>query len=396
MRILLVAPWDEESGGVASVVGNLARYLQSCRHEVIFLFPAAGLFLRSKVTAWGFPGFELRMQPPFGARHSVISLMAFLFLFPIILFQLIRFIRKYHIQIVNIHYPAEAFFYFAVLRRILDIKLVISVHGADIFPDGKAKDKYSRTMLYLLSSSDLVVGNSLAFRKDFITIFPNLQGKTIFIHNGVDLYELTELKAEDTRTSDHGQYLLCIAAHNPKKAIDVLIRAFASIEAIAPICKLLLAGDGPLRKQLEELALTLRADKRIEFLGWQTRTEIVKILRGCTAFVLPSRSEPFGIAVIEALACSKPVIATKVGGIPEIIENGKNGILVEPDDTHALAEALTVVLTNPALQKTLAANGYVTVDKFFRCEHTGAAYEAVFADILAMPAGSEASEQVPG
>jgi glycosyltransferase involved in cell wall biosynthesis len=165
---------------------------------------------------------------------------------------------------------------------------------------------------------------------------------------------------------------------------------------VAPMCKLLLAGDGPLRKQLEELALTLRGDKRIEFLGWQARHQIVKLLRGCTAFVLPSRSEPFGIAVIEALACTKPVIATRVGGIPEIIENGENGVLVEPDDANALAEALTDVLTDPALQKTLAANGYVTVDKLFRCEHTGASYEAVFTDVLAAPVGSESSERVSG
>ena len=118
--------------------------------------------------------------------------------------------------------------------------------------------------------------------------------------------------------------------------------------------KVLLVGDGPLRAQLEELVRSLGIEERIKFLGWQERPEIVKLLHGSEAIVLPSRSEPFGIAIIEGLACKKPVVATTVGGIPEIIENGENGILVEPDNPAVLAEALITVLRDPALQSALS------------------------------------------
>jgi len=123
------------------------------------------------------------------------------------------------------------------------------------------------------------------------------------------------------------------------------------------------------------------ADK-VEFLGRQGRIKVVELLQGCQVFVLPSRSEPFGIVLIEAMACRKPIVATKVGGIPEIIENGRNGILVEPDDDKALADALLTVLKDANLQRQVAENGHATVLERFRSEHTGFAYEALFADLL--------------
>jgi len=99
-------------------------------------------------------------------------------------------------------------------------------------------------------------------------------------------------------------------------------------------------------------------------------------------FVLPSRSEPFGIAIIEAMACEKPVISTKVGGIPEIIEHGRNGILIEPDDPKALTEALIMLIKDPELRFRLARNGYATVHKQFSSRNTGSTYEGVFEGLL--------------
>jgi glycosyltransferase involved in cell wall biosynthesis len=170
--------------------------------------------------------------------------------------------------------------------------------------------------------------------------------------------------------------------HNDKKGLDVLIRAFAAIANVHPNLDLFLVGNGPLRNKLEGLARSLALGTRIQFLGEQGRAEVAKLLHGCEVFVLPSRSEPFGIAILEALACGKPVVATTAGGIPEIIENRKNGLLVEPDDPNALAEALMTVIKDPALRLAIASNGYATVRKRFPSENTGSAYEAIFADLL--------------
>jgi len=170
--------------------------------------------------------------------------------------------------------------------------------------------------------------------------------------------------------------------HNKKKGLDVLLRAFALLRhgAAGPL-RLVLVGDGPLRGDLEALALSLGLSDHVDFLGRKGRRDVARLLQNCEVFVLPSRSEPFGIVLIEAMACRKPVVSTKVGGIPEIIETGKNGILVEPDDPSALAEALATVLRDHDLRESLASNGFSTVHEQFSVDNTGAAYTELFADI---------------
>jgi glycosyltransferase involved in cell wall biosynthesis len=381
MRILLVLPSDEEFGGVTSVAGNLARYLQSRGHEVIFLHPANGILLKRKTTKWGFRGFELRLQPPFGERHPIISILAFPILFPLAMYQLMRLIRRHRIQIINIHYPGDGFFYFGLCRRILPIVLITSVHGADFFPNGSPKTRYSQVIRFLLRSSDRIVAPSRSYQEDFLTIFPDLKDNTTFIHNGVNLAELNDSSRNGTRNGQD-PYVLCIAQHIEKKGLDVLLHALRRLQCMNLSLKLVLVGDGPLRQQLQMLAASLGIKDKVEFLGQRGRADVVELLRGCEVFVLPSRSEPFGIAIIEALACGKPVVATSVGGIPEIIENRKNGILVEPNNPNALAEGLLTVLKSQALQRVITSNGYLTVQERFRCENTGSSYEAIFGDLL--------------
>ena len=390
MRILLVTSGDETIGGVAYMVGNLARQLKGHGHAITFLHLGNTLFPTSKTTRWGFPGFELNLQMPFGDRHPIVSLPLFLLRFPIGLYQLIRLIQKYRIQIVNIHYPAECFLYFAICRRLLPIRLITSVHGADLFPGGIPRAAYPKAMKWLLDSSDRIVTPSNAYREDVARVFPQLRGKIVFIHNGVDLAELANRSCNSVNIQ-RPPYILCVAMHNEKKGIDVLLRAFALIHDKEPSLKLVLAGDGPLHGQLKHLASALGIANKVEFLGRQGRTQVANLLHGCEVFVLPSRSEPFGIVLVEAMACKKPIVATTAGGIPEIIENQKNGILVEPDDEKGLAEALITVLKDENLRINIAVKGYSTVRERFRIDDTGIAYEDLFVDLIADQAKKKAA-----
>lgn len=381
VRILLVTSADETIGGVPYVIGNLARHLNRQGHEVIFLYSGTTLCPRKRKTKWGFNGFDLNLQMPFGDRHPIISLPLFLLRFPVGLFQLIRLMQKYRIQIVNIHYPTECFFYFSVCRQILPIKLITSVHGADLFPGGRSLTVYPKAMIRLLDLADRVVTPSRAYAEDVSRVFPQLRDKLVSIHNGVDIAELTGCSSNSA--SIPLPYILCVAMHNEKKGIDVLLRAFKLIHDKKPSLKLVLAGDGPLHEQLKQLAYDLGVSDKVVFLGILGRRDVADLLRGCELFVLPSRSEPFGIVLIEAMASKKPVVATTAGGIPEIINDGMNGILVTPDDHRALAEALLTVLQDVNLQNRLAENGHATLRHRFRIEHTCSAYESLFYNLLA-------------
>lgn len=380
MNCLIVVPWDQEFGGVASVVRNLAVYLRGGNHEAYYLHPGERNIVSSGTTKLGFTGFKLRLRVPIVKGHLIRSLIAFLLYFPSTLIQILYVLLTRRIDIINVHYPIDEFFYFAICRKLLGIKLVTSIHGADFFPDGKPQERFSFSMKFLLSSSDCIVAPSKALLFDFMKLFPNLKNKGHFIHNGINIDEMRS-PLQKHESGDEKKYLLCIAAHNEKKAIDVLLHAFSQLKARDSSIQLFLVGDGPLRHKHEELAKVLGVQNWVSFLGGRGRPDVVKLLHGCELFVLPSRSEPFGIVIAEAMACRKPIIATKVGGIPEIIENGISGILVEPDDPISLLSAICSILEDEAIKNQLASNGYARVCANFLCEHTGAKYETLFYEL---------------
>jgi len=382
MNTLLVVPWDEKRGGVVSVVDNLTRYFKDNGHEVLFFHPARTLLLKNRVTKLGYSGAHLRLNMPFGpGLYGVLRTLAFPFLFTSSIVQLAYFLRSRHINIINLHYPRDNFVYFAICSRLLSIRLVTSVHGQDAFYKEKPKDKYSRAFRFVIHSSDLVILPSDIYRRKLLEAFPGIQNRTIFIHNGINpaLFR----PAEDDRSgNERNRYILCIAELQEYKAIDVLLHAAKPLLVSDRSLTLVLAGDGPLREKLEGLASTLGIRDQTRFLGLQGASEIVNLLHGCEIMVLPSRMEPFGIVLIEAMACRKPVVATAVGGIPEIVEHEISGILVEPENPQALTEGLRRVLADDALRKSIAENGHQRVLEHFCSGHTGAAYEKAFASLF--------------
>ena len=162
----------------------------------------------------------------------------------------------------------------------------------------------------------------------------------------------------------------------------MLLRAFATIGQTARTLRLVLVGDGPLREEHEQLTNTLGLQDRVVFLGWRGRREVVQLLRDCDLFVLPSRSEPFGIVVAEALASRKAVVASAVGGIPEIIEDGVSGVLVTPDDPAALARAVLALLDDDARRDALGRAGHKRIVERFSHEATGSRYEDLFGRVM--------------
>ncbi|MEK7762026.1 MAG: glycosyltransferase family 4 protein [Nitrospirota bacterium] len=379
MNVLIVVPWDQEFGGVASVVGNVARQLELRGHRVWFFHPGESNSLRETRTKWNFPGYELNLRNPFISEHPVKSVLGFAFYFWSTVIQLRRVLARHDINIVNVHYPIDGCVYFSILRRIMPFKLVVSVHGADLLPQGVPQDTYPVPIKILMNSADWLVAPSQSTRETVLTKFPRLQAKSSAIHNAVDMAEF------DLRGRDHpeqGQYVLCVALHQHRKAIDVLIKAFKQFNQACPEADLYLVGDGPSRSELENLVRQLGLESRVKFLGLQGRAAVRTLLREASLVVLPSRVEPFGIAILEALASRKPVVATAVGGIPEIINSGGNGILVEPERPDALAEAMRLVWNDPALSDRLAQAGYDTVVKRFQWEIAGSRYESTFLNLV--------------
>lgn len=159
--------------------------------------------------------------------------------------------------------------------------------------------------------------------------------------------DLPDFEEKEFRRMD--KVIISIAILTPVKGISYLIRAMRRIHD----AELVIIGNGPERKKLESLSLNLKLNDRVSFLGWVNHgSRFWNCLQKSTVFVLPSISEGLPRALIEAMACGLPVIATKVGGIPEVIKDGVNGFLVPPQNEEALAEAIEKVLNDVNFQKS--------------------------------------------
>lgn len=139
---------------------------------------------------------------------------------------------------------------------------------------------------------------------------------------------------------------------SPEKGVDILIRAAALMTTDAPV---LIAGDGPERSRLERLAAEI-APQRVRFLGRLTRPEVADLIAGSRATIVPSRwHENQPMSILESFAARVPVIATNLGGMPELVENGQQGLVVPPDDPDALARGMELLTSDPDLAERLGA-----------------------------------------
>ena len=170
------------------------------------------------------------------------------------------------------------------------IKLVSSVHGADFFPDGRPLSRCPPELRLLLHASDLIVAPSHGHLRDFLGMFPRLAPKAVFVHNSLAVQDFDDgVATEPLETSQ--RYLLCVAQLSAKKAVDVLIQAFANLAGDYPTLDLVLAGDGPLRESLQCLANDLGLGVRVRFMGHCPKRQVRTLLHACEVFVLASRAE---------------------------------------------------------------------------------------------------------
>lgn len=189
--------------------------------------------------------------------------------------------------------------------------------------------------------------------------------RLLSLTNGVDIrqfYPVFWQKGAEVRVE---RCVLCVARLEYAKGVDVLLRAWSLMLRLSSnwrAClrpRLRLVGDGSLRGDLEHLAAELGILESVEFLG--TRRDVAELLQHAWAFVLPSRWEGMSNALLEAMACALPCIASRVSGSEDVIEQGKNGLLVEPEQPQQLAYALRLLIENTDLARKLGWGGYETV-----------------------------------
>jgi glycosyltransferase involved in cell wall biosynthesis len=214
--------------------------------------------------------------------------------------------------------------------------------------------------------------------KDYLVTHDFLLPNTHLIPNGVDTTRFTPTAMF---SAERAQTVICVARLAYQKGIDVLLQAWYIVQQEFPQARLLVVGTGPSEEQLTHLTQALRLEKSVEFVGLQH--DIPAQLHRAGIAVLPSRCEGMPNAVLEAMACELPCVATRVSGSEDIIQHGVNGLLVEIEDYQGMAEALLILLREPALARNYGYAAHTTIVKNFSLEYITEQYIALYRKVLA-------------
>jgi L-malate glycosyltransferase len=265
-------------------------------------------------------------------------------------------IRDRDIDIIHAH-QYTPFFYAAFAKALCGFrpKLILNEHGRH-YPDRVSPVRRAVNRLVFDRLADAVTACSF-FSAVGLTKTDGFAGARIeVIENGieVDRYGPPADKAlakEDAGLDPDRRYFIHVARHHPVKDQATLIKGFAAAVGELPRVDLVMVGDGPLRGELENLAVDLRIADRVKFLG--IRTDIPDLMRAADVFALTSLSEAASLTLLEAMASGLPSVVTGVGGNPELVRHEKEGLLFPRADATACAAAFRRLFAEPALAERL-------------------------------------------
>lgn len=261
-------------------------------------------------------------------------------------------LQREGIRHVHAHFATHPATMALIIASLSDIPFSITVHAHDIQVDRSLLRWKLREARFIRSIS--------AFNKRFLEeLYPDeTRGKIAVVHVGIepDKYAHNGMPAGTSN-------VLCVAAHRPYKGLPVLIEACRILrdQGLAFRCDVL--GHGPMRAELEAMIAARNVGDVLHLLGAQPEHVVTEKMRNATLFVLPSiiaadgQMEGIPVALMEAMASARPVVSTKISGIPELVDDGVNGLLVAPGDARALANAMRSLLEDPHRAREMGKRG---------------------------------------
>jgi glycosyltransferase involved in cell wall biosynthesis len=296
--------------------------------------------------------------------------------------RILLLVRRLHddgrIDLIHAHAPLPCGHAAGRLSKELGIPFVVSVHGLDAFSTNQVRGLPAkwceRVSRMVFASAERVICVSERVRDEVAR--GAHAAKTVVVYNGVDpqMFSPSDTQTEPIVCSIGD--LIAIKGHH------ALIRAIALVAKAHPAVRLEIIGTGPERENLATLAHELGVVDRIAFLGRRSRQQVADALRHCSVFALPSRYEGLGCVYLEAMAAEKPVIACYGQGITEIVQNGGNSFLVEPDNAEQIAAALFKLLENSSVRERMGAAGRRTVLQGLTMQHQARRLVEVYEDCL--------------
>jgi len=365
-------------GGSGAVATELGIELARRGHEVHFITYESPFRLRGYTKGVQFHQVETRINryPLFEYFPYSLALAS----------KQAEVARLHQLDVLHVHYaiPHATTAYLAreMLKRELPLKIITTLHGTDITLVGQESSFFDITR-FSIEQSDMVSAVSAYLRDETYRAFGCVNCDLKVIPNFVNLDEYHPAASEDEREvrgrlapEDH-KVLMHVSNFREVKRVKDVVRVFARVRRAMP-ATLVMIGDGPDRPEAEREARELEVLDDVRFLG--RLDQVAPMLRACDLFLLPSQSESFGLAALEAMACGAPVVASNAGGLPEVIEDGATGILEPVGSVEAMGRR-AVELLRDAERHGAMSRAAIATARSYSADRIVPMYEELYREV---------------
>jgi N-acetyl-alpha-D-glucosaminyl L-malate synthase BshA len=360
-------------GGSGAVATELGIALAARGHEVHFITYAQPFRLPvfqpriyfHEVDVGRYPLFE---YPPYDLALAV---------------RMHEVVLRHKLELLHLHYAIPHATSAWIAREMLrqtgdDVRLVTTLHGTDITIVGQDPSFHAITK-FSIEKSDRLTAVSHFLRQETYQAFGCTGCQVDVIHNFVDplVYDRARYPAVWRQEVNAGgrRVLMHVSNFRPVKRVRDVVRVFARVHAEVPSV-LVMVGDGPDRGEAEDEARQLGVEHEVAFMG--KLESVAPLLAGADLFLLPSQSESFGLSALEALASGVPVVASRTGGLPEVVRDGETGVLCPVGDVEGMAHAAVAILSDRARWEAMSTAAAADARERFALDAIVAQYEALY------------------
>lgn len=295
--------------------------------------------------------------------------------------KMVEVVQKHELEVLHVHYAIPHAYAAFMAKQMLKekgvyVKVVTTLHGTDITLVG-SHPTYKSAVEFSINNSDVVTAVSNNLKETTSHLF-NIQKNIQVVYNFIDIDKYNKAGEEDCQrgalAAPNERILTHISNFRPVKRVEDVIKVFFEVQKEVP-SKLLMIGEGPERKKAEQLTKKLGIKNKVFFLG--NSTEIDKILCYSDVFLLPSKTESFGLAALEAMAAKTAIISTNTGGLPEVNINGETGFLSDLGDVENMSKNAISILKNDLVLERFKLNAKEHAKKF-SLENILSVYEDIY------------------
>ncbi|MEO8070107.1 MAG: N-acetyl-alpha-D-glucosaminyl L-malate synthase BshA [Acidobacteriota bacterium] len=366
-------------GGSGVVATELAQALADRGHEIHLVSAELPFRWRWATRGLTFDRVEIPNYPLFREPQYLLALTN----------TLVGVSRQHKLDIIHAHYAVPHATAAYLAQRILDAdadkapRTVTTLHGTDITLVG-SDPSYADVVAFSIAESDGITAVSDSLRGDTLTAL-GVKRDIRVIPNFLDCSAYARRPDADLRTrlcslDTCDAVIVHVSNFRPVKRVSAVLDVFRLIRGRLR-ARLVMVGDGPDRATLERQVHELGLSDVVEFVGEQL--DLVPWLSAADLFLLPSSQESFGLAALEAMSCGVPVVASRVGGLPEVITDGVTGFLCDPEDLEGMARRGIEVLTSWSMRARIGAAAAADVRRRFSTDIIVPQYEAFYEEVLA-------------